>query len=155
MKNIKLLVLCLLLTGCGSSKPGTQTTPLNGVWNVTVSQSGDPDVTLNATLVPSSCQITEGGRQYAIQESQCVSSASVSSINSTYTPVGVLLGASNNPASNGASISVLLFEVDSSNTMYVFLGSGSISNGQLVGTWGCYPSAISCQGWVGSFVASK
>lgn len=167
----KLWILCLLLTGltteCGSnSKPAVTGTQLTGTWNVTVNQSspsGQPSVTLSAFVVGGPCQVQDStGDTFTVQGPSCVladdqaGQGHVSSQNSTLVPEGVLLGSPANPAANGASVNFLYASKNSATQdWYVFQGSGVISNGQISGSWSCYPNVTICSGWTGTFTATQ
>lgn len=160
----KLWILCLLLTGCGTnSKPAVTGTQLTGTWNVTVNQSGQPSVTLSTFVVGGPCQVSDGsGDTFTVQGPSCVladdqtGQGHVSSQNSTLVPEGVLLGASANPASNGSPVNFLYAAKSASTqTYYVFSGVGTVSNGQISGSWSCYPSVTICSGRTGSFTAAQ
>lgn len=160
----KLVVLSILcLTACGTNSGNTKTTgnQLTGTWNVTVSQSGQSPVNLSAYIVGSQCSIAQSGDTFTVSGPACVVADNpsgighVSSQNSSLVPEGVLIGSPANPASDGTSINFLYAAVDSSNNLYVFSGIGTVSGGQMSGTWSCYQGMAICSGWTGTFSATR
>jgi hypothetical protein len=163
MKALKAVCIALVvfLVGCGGGNNSAVTpsgaTSLEGSWTITAT-NGANAVTLNVTLVSSSCSVTQSGITFTVTGPACAvadnpgGQGSISGTgNFIYPPQGVLLGASADPVPSGSQFNLLFVEADNLGDIAVFSGSGTINSGSITGTFTCDLQTPVCTGDSGTF----
>lgn len=176
----------VLLSGCGggttSGNVNTQSTDIAGNWSITLTPTNYAPSTANivVTVVPSSCSIqvppiTNGNAApestYTLSGPSCfladsfinqgqIAGAGINDGNMQNGAVdsaqGVLLGVSQNPATNGSTVTFVYVEwygwgINNGDAI-VLEGSGTASNGSMSGTW---TSQFNCDGCTGTFTGKR
>ncbi len=177
MKQVLVLMLILLLfaVGCsssnstGGSSGGTSSTPMEGTWSITGSvqctqcgSGGSPSY--QVAFVSSPCSVSTPVGTFSVQGSVCFianNNSGQGSITGTgllssasNTGVGVLLGTSADPVSDGGTVN-LLFVNGNASGFVEFTGSATVTKNAMQGTGSCSAETPVCQGTTATFSGTK